>query len=410
VPSTTSSRMVGSLVMAVYEKGKLVHVGRVGTGFTDAVAQRLRNQLESIKRATSPFPNKLPADAVRGVRWVEPKLVAEVELRGWTSDGLLRHASFKGLREDKDPTEVVRESAAHETQRAVPKQNFELTHPDRLLWPDVGLTKQGLAEFYADTADWVLPHLIGRPLALVRCPSGTSSKCFFQKHAWKGMADVIKRKDVRDEEVLYIEGLDGLLALVQASVLEIHPWGSKLAKVEAPDRITMDLDPGENVPWTTLIEAANEVRERLRAMRLESFVKTTGGKGLHVVVPLTPKTDWDEVKTFAQRLAEAMAKDSPGKYTATISKRTRGGKIYVDYLRNGRGATAVAAYSTRARAGAPVSTPLDWSELSVAIRPSHFTVDNLPTRLRHLDSDPWAEIDKIKQLLPASSKAARRRR
>ena len=408
VPSTTSSKMVGSLVMAVYDKGRLVHVGRVGTGFKDAVARSLRDQLERLKRPTSPFPNKLPADAVRGVRWVEPKLVAEVELRGWTSDGLLRHASYKGLREDKDPSEVVRETRPRGGEPPGRRQAFELTHPDRLLWPDVGLTKQGLAEFYADIADWVLPHLIGRPLSLVRCPSGTASKCFFQKHAWEGMAGSVKRRDIGDDEVLYIEDLDGLIALVQASVLEIHPWGSKIAKVEAPDRITFDLDPGEDVPWTALIDAANEVRERLRAMRLESFVKTTGGKGLHVVVPLTPKADWDTVKAFAQGVAEAMANDTPGKYTATISKSARGGKIYIDYLRNGRGATAVAAYSARARAGAPVSTPLDWSELSPAIRPSHFTVDNLPTRLRHLGSDPWAKIGSVRQSLPSAAPRKRR--
>jgi bifunctional non-homologous end joining protein LigD len=408
VPSTTSSKMVGSLVMAVYDKGRLVHVGRVGTGFKDAVARSLRDQLERLKRPTSPFPNKLPADAVRGVRWVEPKLVAEVELRGWTSDGLLRHASYKGLREDKDPSEVVRETRPRGGEPPGRRPAFELTHPDRLLWPDVGLTKQGLAEFYADIADWVLPHLVGRPLSLVRCPSGTASKCFFQKHAWEGMAGSVKRRDIGDDEVLYIEDLDGLIALVQASVLEIHPWGSTLANVEAPDRITVDLDPGEDVPWTALIDAANEVRERLRAMRLESFVKTTGGKGLHVVVPLTPQADWDSVKAFAQGLAEAMANDAPSKYTATISKSARGGKIYVDHLRNGRGATAVAAYSARARAGAPVSTPLDWSELSPAIRPSHFTVDNLPTRLRHLGSNPWAKIDSVRQSLPSAAPRKRK--
>jgi bifunctional non-homologous end joining protein LigD len=224
------------------------------------------------------------------------------------------------------------------------------------------------------------------------------------------MGDVIKRRDIGDEEVLFVERLDGLIALVQASVLEIHPWGSTIATIEAPDRITFDLDPGENVAWTALIDGANEVRERLRAMRLECFVKTTGGKGLHVVVPLTPKADWEAVKRFAQGVAEAMANDTPGKYTATISKRARGGKIYIDYLRNGRGATAVAAYSTRARAGAAVSTPLAWSELSPAIRPSHFTVDNLPTRLRHLGSDPWAEIGSIKQSLPSGRPALNKRR
>ena len=403
VPSTTSAKMVGSLVMGVHEGGKFVHVGRVGTGFTDPVARSLRDELERIKRPASPFSGKLTAAAVRGVRWAEPKLVAEVELRGWTSDGLLRHASFKGLRDDKDAAEVVRETRVSSNGASASKREFELTHPDRVLWPDVGVTKEGLAEFYAEIADWVLPHLVDRPLSLVRCPSGAASKCFFQKHAWDGIGKAIKRKDIGDDEVLFIEDLNGLIALVQASVLEIHPWGSKLRKVEAPDRITFDLDPGQDVPWMALIDAANEVRERLSSMHLESFVKTTGGKGLHVVVPLTPKADWETVKSFAQDVAERMAKDSPSRYTAVLSKSARGGKIFIDYLRNGRGATAVAAYSTRARDGATVSTPLAWDELSPAIRPSHFNLENLPTRLRHLGSDPWVGIDKIEQALPRLS-------
>jgi bifunctional non-homologous end joining protein LigD len=409
VPSSTSTKAVGSLVLGVYEKGELIHVGRVGTGFTAALASSLWRELDRLKRPASPFEAKLPADAAKGVRWVEPKLVAEVELRGWTADGLLRHASFKGLRDDKDPAEVVRESSANDSKgTGVDVSYFRLTHPDRVLWPDVGLTKQGLAEFYAEIAERILPQVIGRPLALVRCPSGVASECFFQKHAWNGMSSAIRRKRIMDDEVLYIENLEGLMALVQASCLEIHPWGSMLTAVEKPDRITIDLDPAEDVPWTALIEGAFEVRERLKAMNLESFVKTTGGKGLHVVVPLTPSVSWDEVKAFAQALAEAMAKDSPDRYLATMSKRARTGRIFIDYLRNGRGATAVAAYSTRARSGAPVSTPIAWDELVPSIRPDHFTVENLPTRLRHLGTDPWADLTRTKQVLSKSPKGRRR--
>jgi bifunctional non-homologous end joining protein LigD len=410
VPSSTSSKAVGSLVMAVYDKGTFVHVGRVGTGFTAALASGLWRDLDRLKRPSAPFPSKLPAEAARGVRWVEPKLVAEVELRGWTADGLLRHASFKGLRDDKDPTEIVRESGKVEPDRSgVDLSRYCLTHPDRVLWPDVGLTKQGLAEFYVEIAEWILPHVIGRPLALVRCPSGVGSECFFQKHAWNGMNSAVRRKRVADDEVLFIEDLDGLMALVQASCLEIHPWGSTLDAIEKADRITIDLDPAEDVPWTALIEGALEVRDRLKALRLESFIKTTGGKGLHVVVPLTPKAGWDEVKRFAQSLAEAMAKDSPERYLATMSKRARKGRIFVDYLRNGRGATAVAAYSTRARPGAPVSTPLAWDELVPSIRPDHFTVENLPTRLGHLGTDPWAELTSVRQGLPGARHTKRER-
>ena len=411
VPSTTSTKSVGSLVMGLHENGALVHVGRVGTGFTEVLAHSLWRELDARKRATPPFAAKLPADAVRGVRWAEPQLVAEVELRGWTADGLLRHASFKGLRDDKDPTDVVRESRiTNADTKSVDVSKFRLTHPDRILWPDVGLTKQGLAEFYAEIADWILPHVTRRPLALVRCPSGIESECFFQKHAWNGMSKAIRRRTIGDEEILFIEDLEGLMALVQSSCLEIHPWGSTLGAVEKPDRITMDLDPAEDVPWTALIEGALEVRERLNAVGLESFVKTTGGKGLHVVVPLAPKAGWEEVKAFAESIAEAMAKDGPERFIATMSKRARTGRIFVDYLRNGRGATAVAAYSTRARPGAAVSTPLAWNELSPSIRPSHFTVENLPTRLRHVGLDPWADLDRVKQVVPGARRARRAKR
>jgi bifunctional non-homologous end joining protein LigD len=398
VPSTTSSKAIGSLVLGVHEKGRLVHVGRVGTGFSAALARDLWSELERLKRPASPFADSLPSAAARNVRWVRPVLVAEIELRGWTSDGMLRHASFKGLREDKEPGEVVCEARTQPVSSKShnsPPTTVGLTHPDRVFWPDTGLTKQGLAEFYVDLAGWILPHIVNRPLALVRCPSGTDGACFFQKHSWNGMSKAVKRRAVAGDEVLYIEDLDGLVALVQSGVLEIHPWGSTVQAVEKPDRMTM--------------EAAFEVRERLHHVGLESFVKTTGGKGLHVVVPLKPKAGWDMVKDFAQSLAKEMAGDSPSRYTATMAKQARRAKIFVDYLRNGRGATAVAAYSTRARPGAPVSTPLAWDELSASIRPNHFTVANLPTRLAHLKADPWADLPEVDQVLPRLTTARRRR-
>lgn len=409
VPSSTTPRAIGSLVLGVHDKDRLVHVGRVGTGFSAGLARDLWNELERLKRPASPFANPLSPDASRNVRWVKPALVAEVELRGWTSDGLLRHASFKGLREDKDPSEVVRETMPPSGSGGS-SPALALTHPDRVFWPDIGLTKQGLAEYYAEIADWILPHIVKRPLALVRCPSGTDQACFFQKHSWRGMSGSVHRQAMGGDEVLFVEDLDGLQALVQSGVLEVHPWGATLRAIEKPDRITMDLDPDEDVPWTALIEAALEVRERMRHVGLESFVKTTGGKGLHVVVPLKPKASWDEAKAFAQALAESMAGDSPDRYVATMAKRARKGRIFIDYLRNGRGATAVAAYSTRARPGAPVSTPLAWSELSASIRPNHFTVDNLPTRLAHLKADPWADLSEIDQVLPQRDVPRRKRR
>ncbi len=411
LPSTTSRKAIGSLVLGTHDSGRLVHVGRVGTGFTEALASSLWADLEPLKRADPPFPDRLPREAAQGVRWVEPKLVAEVELRGWTADGLLRHASFKGLRDDKTAADVVRETKSAPAPAAAKDRlpSVRLTHPDRVFWPDIGLTKQGLAEFYADIADHILPHVAYRPLALVRCPSGVGEDCFFQKHAWNGMSQAVRRRKVAGDEVLSIEDLEGLVALVQAGVLEIHPWGAGIGSIEKPDRITMDLDPADGVPWSALIEGALEVRERLQSRGLESFVKTTGGKGLHVVVPLKPQAGWDEVKDFAQELAEAMAKDSPDRFVANMAKRVRTGRIFVDYLRNGRGATAVAAYSTRARPGAPVSTPLGWDELSPSIRPNHFTIENLPKRLSHLRADPWVDLDKVEQVLPARRRGLRSR-
>ena len=296
------------------------------------------------------------------MKWVRPELVAEVEFRGWTHDGMVRQGSFQGLREDKDPREVVRETAGQAPPAANPRatilEQAHLTHPDRVLWEDEGITKLGLAEFYTEIADWILPHIVNRPLSLLRCPGGSQKECFFQKHAWAGLdEDLIQRVRVGDDEAVAIQDLVGLLALVQAGVLEIHPWGSTLKNPEKPDRLVFDLDPGEGVSWDAVVQGANDVRDYLQDLNLVSFVKTSGGKGLHVVVPLRPKASWDEAKAFAAGVAAAMTKASPALYTDTMAKRARTGRIFIDYLRNGRGATAVAAYSTRARAGAPVSTP-----------------------------------------------------
>ncbi len=254
---------------------------------------------------------------------------------------------------------------------------------------------------------------MNRPLALVRCPDGVGGQCFFQKHAWRGKAkEILEAHDPSgDEPIIAIDGLHGLLGLVQGGVLEIHPWGSRLDDLERPDLINMDLDPGPGVPWTEVVTAASEVRERLGQAGLESFVKTSGGKGLHVVAPLVPKAQWDEVKPFTKLIADAMAADSPDRYVATISKSKRGGKILVDYLRNGRGSTAVAPYSTRARPGAAISMPLAWGELGAAIGPDYFTVQNAPSRLANLDADPWGDFwTAARPLEPVKSRRTRRGR
>ncbi len=401
VPSTTQRRTVGSLALGYFEKGKLVYAGRVGSGFSAATADDLWRRLEDIRidaPALDPLP---PAEARRNVRWVKPQLVAEVEMRGWTADGILRHAVFKGLRQDKEAADVAPRKPASKA-KATSALAVPLTHPDRVLWPDVGVTKQGLAEFYSEIWPAIGPYVVDRPLALVRCPGGVEDGCFFQKHAWAGIGEHIHRSRDPDggEELLTIASLDGLLALVQASVLEIHVWGAKLASIEKPDGITFDLDPDPEVEWPDVIAAAVEVRERLEGVGLTSFVKTTGGKGLHVYAPLKPHAGWADVKDFAHRLALAMAKDNPRRYLAIASKSARRGRIFIDYLRNGRGATAVAAYSARARAGAAVSTPLAWDELGPEMRPDRFTVTNLLHRLASVE-DPWRDVLKAARRLPA---------
>ncbi|HWK68257.1 MAG TPA: DNA ligase D [Rhizobiaceae bacterium] len=397
VPSTTTRKGIGSLVLGVHEGDKLVHVGRVGTGFTSSVAEDLFKRLERIRTPSSPFAERLAADDARQVRYVRPELVAEVEFRAWTADGLLRHASFRGLREDKPAQEIVREIPKGSLSASKPqRRTVKLTHPDRLYWPEEGVTKEGLADYYAGVWRFVAPFIVGRPLALLRCPNGIHGEKFFQKHAWKGLnpniVQVHDPKEPPDERLISVNDLDGLMGLVQAAVLEIHPWGSTVADWERPDTIIMDLDPGENVSWEAVIEAAKETRARLINVGLTPFVKTSGGKGLHVVAPLKPKADWPAVKAFTKSIADAMSADSPDRYVATITKSKRRGKILVDYLRNQRGATAVAAYSTRARPGAAVSMPLGWEELSAAIGPAYYTVENTPTRLASLQSDPWEDF------------------
>lgn len=403
VPSSTSRQAVGSLVLGFYDGKELVHAGRAGTGFTDETALALRSGLATIETAQPKFKRPVDKQSLQNVRWVEPRLVADIQFRGWSPDKLLRQAAFKGLREDKAPKDVKLEIPQDQTNRGgkTVTSSVKLTHPDRILWPEDGITKQGLAEFYTDIAEWILPHITGRVLSLVRCPGGVGKSCFYAKHIWDGADKSLLPIDIGEAEpMLAIRDLDGLIALVQANVLEIHPWGSRVEALEKPDRIIFDLDPGEDVAWEEVIEGAFEVRERLKKLHLESFVKTTGGKGLHVVAPITPTADWDRVKDFTRTLAEAMATDTPRRYLAVMTKARRKGRIFVDYLRNGRGATAVAAYSTRARKGATISVPLTWNELETGIRANHFSIDNLRQRLSHRRRDAWTGFFELKQKLP----------
>jgi len=394
VPSSTGRKAIGSLSLGVYDGKDLRYVGRVGTGFSSGVADALYTRLEAMRLRSSPFAKPLSTAEARQVRYVKPELIAQIDFRGWTGDGLLRQASFQGLRDDKPAREVVRETtmvtnAAPER----PKTSVTLSHPDRVYWPDVGVTKEGLADYYAEAWPFMKPLIVGRALALVRCPDGIGGQTFFQKHAWKGLnRNIVLVKDPTEpEELISIRDFDGLMALVQSAALEIHPWGSTVTDWERPDMIVMDLDPGDDVTWTSVIAAAGEVRARLKNAGLASFVKTSGGKGLHVVSPIKPKADWPAAKAFTKAIADSMAADSPELYVSTIPKARRHGKILIDYLRNQRGMTAVAAYSTRARPGASVSMPLAWEELTSEIGPAYFTTRNAPARLSS-SADPWADF------------------
>ena len=278
-----------------------------------------------------------------------------------------------------------------------------LSNPDRVLYPEQELTKLDLARYYEAIADWILPHIVNRPLTMVRCPEGRTGQCFYQKHLTETMPKTLRGVNIKEKtatrKYVVIDDLAGLVTLVQRGVLELHPWGSRADDLEHPDLLVVDLDPGEGVPWKDLIEAARRVRDYLAALDLTSFVRTTGGKGLHVVAPLLPAATWEEHKQFAESIALALAAQWPDKYLATMSKAQRRGKVFVDYLRNQRGATAIVSYSTRAREGAPVSTPLRWEELTARLKPERFNVATIPKRLDKLAADPWEGFYDLKQRL-----------
>ena len=417
-PSTVDAHSVGALVLGYFERGKLRYAGRTGTGFTHEVARELYRKLKALKVATAPL-EPVPKEE-RGVRapvWVEPEIVAEVDFHGWTHGDRVRQASFQGLREDKPAKQVVRETKAlaakakSAVKRSAPKNSTKrnaktvvegvtLSHPDRVYWEDAKVSKRDLAEFYVGIWKWMRPHVVGRPIALLRCPEGAAGQCFFQKHATMGVAtEHLHLVPEKGDKIISIDDLSGLIALVQAGVLEIHTRGTTVDDRERGDRLVFDLDPGPGTGWKDVVAAAREVRERLERVKLKSFLKTTGGKGLHVVVPIKPET-WDTIKTFCRAVAESLAQDAPDRYVATATKSKRNKKIFIDYLRNSREATAVAPYSTRARLGAPVSTPVDWSELGSLKGANQFTVRNLPARLARLRKDPWANIGRLRQALP----------
>jgi bifunctional non-homologous end joining protein LigD len=430
----------GALLLGYYHDGDLRYAGRVGTGFTDNSLRELSAKLKSHQRKSPPFANPPTGADARGVRWISPDLVGEVEFTEWTDDGLLRHPSFKGLRTDKPARDIVREepTMATKTSRTKSKSitqesntkskttksadratrsavsdvvaGVKITHPDRVLYKDAGVTKLDLASYYEQIADWILPYIAGRPLTLVRCPAGQGGECFYQKHWTESLPDAVHSVDVDAsdavERYVQVDDLPGLISLVQMGVLEFHPWPARSDNLERPDFLVFDLDPAEGVAWSQVAAAAKSLCDRLNDLGLECFLRTTGGKGLHVGAPLSRRNTWEEVKAFAKGIADAMVADDPRHYIATMSKAKRRGKIFVDYLRNQRGATAIASYSTRSRPGATVATPLSWTELTSKLEPKKFTVQTIPARLKKLRTDPWARFFKTRQSLTAKVLAA----
>lgn len=392
--SSSKGRAFASLLLGAHEDGKLVYKGRVGS-FEGTLIDDIAPLLQPRARKTSPFAD-LPRTASRGARLLRPDLVLEVDFSEFTADGVVRHGVARGLREDKDASEVVLEKPGgeamdHESRDSI--AGIKLSNPDKVLFPGQGVTKADLAAHYERVAERMLPLVEGRLISLVRCPEGTGGQCFFQKHDAKGFPAAIRRTEITESDgdkatYLGIDDLAGLVAAVQMGTLEFHIWGSRSDRLENPDRLVFDLDPDEGLGFAEVRDAAFAVRDRLKGLGLETLPLVTGGKGIHVIAPLARRAGWEEIKTFARGFAALLAREEPERYVATMSKEKRKGRIFVDWLRNQRGSTAIAPYSTRARKGAPIATPVSWDELAGLEAASAFRIEDMPRRLR--EKDPWS--------------------
>ncbi len=440
-PSGSRSGFGALLVGYHDEQGELHYAGKVGTGFNEHDLKDLGDRLQQLEQAKSPFVDlQQKKGDVRTAHWIKPELVGQFNYANRTKEGRLRHASFQGLREDKAATEVTLDeptpiatatkrasktaTAKKESAKAKPAaaqkktksdvadaakadadtfEGVRLTHPEKVLYPEDDITKLELAEYYRDIADWLLPHLVHRPVVLVRCPDGQGKETFYQKHPGVGSPDNLRQIPIKEKQktanYLLVDDAAGLISLAQVSALELHAWGSREDKLELPDRLIFDLDPAPDVPWSQVIDSAKQVKQFLEDLGLRSFVKTTGGKGLHLVVPIERRHDWNEAKAFCKQVAESIETAAPTRFTSNMSKAARPKRIYIDYLRNGRGSTAVIPYSPRARTGAPVSTPLAWDELSEKMYSDHFTIRNVLRRLASIKQDPWEELSTTRQSL-----------
>jgi len=433
---TSEGRRFRSLLAGIYRDKHLVYAGRIGTGFGEDVVKRILPRLKELTVDQNPFEGQTAPRTESGVHWLKPELVAQIEFAGWTTEGIVRAGAFKGLREDKPASEIVAErpmptpgvevvkprphtvssntfvSPRLKTGATASVIGIAISHPDRAMWPDDGdgtpITKLDLARYYESIGKSIIEYVKGRPCSIVRAPDGIGGEHFFQRHAMPGMSKLLNLARVSDDHQPYlqIDSVEGLIAVAQVGALELHPWNCAAGAPEEPGRLVFDLDPAPELDFRAVIDCARELHERLATLGLMSFCKTTGGKGLHVVTPLSHETkhnlDWPVAKAFAREVVAQMAADSPTRYLITMAKKERHGKIFLDYLRNDRMATAVAVLSPRARAGGPVSMPLDWAQVITGLDPMRFTVRSAPALL--VKSNPWKDYSESRRPLESAIK------
>jgi bifunctional non-homologous end joining protein LigD len=411
---TTTNGRFRSLLAGVYRGKHFVYVGRVGTGYSETKINQILPRLKAVAAKKSPFTGEGAPREAANINWLKPILVAEIEFAGWTGDGNVRQASFKGIRDDKPAVEVVMEGPASfrniesvaDTKITTLEKKAQkpiimgvlLSHPEKALWPDAEdgepVTKLDLAQYFQAVGAWLLPHIQGRPCSIIRAPNGALGEQFFQRHAMPGASNLLELVTVSGERKPYlqIDRVEALAALAQIAALELHPWNCQRNNPEVPGRLVFDLDPGPNVSFSTVVEAAKELRAVLDELGLISFCKTTGGKGLHIVTPLTAgkkeKLSWPEAKEFAKAVCTFMAQHHPERYLVNMSKKLRDGRIFLDYLRNDRMATAVAPFSPRARPGATVSMPLTWAQVKSDLNPRRYTIRTVPQLLKKTQAWP----------------------
>lgn len=405
---------VSSLLLGIYEGEDLVYIGRAGTGFRQSDMNVLEEKFSTLKRETSPFMLQPKARSNEKITWLEPELIAEIKFAEWTKDNLLRHASFKGIRTDKNPKNIRREKVAEETQYSPLAQEVEsskesegiviegvkVTSPNKLIYDDSQITKEDVVRYYASVSERMLPFVNHRILSVVRCPKGISEACFYKKHPgpnMKGIAKIpISTGDEEAEAYFYIEDVSGIISEAQMGTLEFHTWGSCIDQLEKPDIMVFDLDPDEGMDLSRVRQGVLDVRSILSELSLNSYLKTSGGKGYHVVVPIKPSASWDAFHDFARRVAEVMEHKWPDRYTSNVRKAKRADKVFIDWIRNGRGATSIAPYSLRARKGAKVSMPITWDELDT-VAPDGVTMADALLRIGI--NDPWKDFFQNKQML-----------